>query len=51
VVAVAPAILADLAADGTRIAGSHLEFPAVGTVTRDGDGYRFVPDLWVADEA
>ena len=45
------AILADLAADGTRIAGSHLEFPAVGFVTRDGDGYRFVPDLWVADEA
>jgi glyoxylase-like metal-dependent hydrolase (beta-lactamase superfamily II) len=45
------AILAGLAADGTRIAGSHLEFPAVGTVTRDGDGYRFVPDLWVADEA
>lgn len=44
-------VLDEVAADGTRVAGSHLEFPAVGYVVRDGDGYRFVPDLWVADEA
>jgi hypothetical protein len=25
------------------VAGMHLDFPAVGHVTR---GYRFVPDVW-----
>ncbi|GJE60103.1 MBL fold metallo-hydrolase [Methylobacterium trifolii] len=44
-------ILEEVAQDGTFIAGSHLEFPAFGFVTRDGDGYRFVPALWVGGEA
>ena len=43
-------ILDEVAGAGTRIAGSHLEFPAVGYVTREGTGYRFAPELWVSDE-
>ncbi|WP_375456960.1 MBL fold metallo-hydrolase [uncultured Methylobacterium sp.] len=43
-------ILDEIADDGSVVAGSHLEFPAVGTVTRDGAGYRFVPVLWVGSE-
>jgi glyoxylase-like metal-dependent hydrolase (beta-lactamase superfamily II) len=30
------------------IAGSHLEFPALGYIAREGGGYSFVPELWVA---
>ena len=29
-----------------RVAGMHLDFPAVGHVTRADRGYRFVPDVW-----
>ncbi|GEP10836.1 MBL fold metallo-hydrolase [Methylobacterium gnaphalii] len=43
-------ILAEVADTGTLIAGSHLEFPALGYVTRDGGGYRFVPELWVSGQ-
>ncbi|WP_375466405.1 MBL fold metallo-hydrolase [uncultured Methylobacterium sp.] len=43
-------ILDEIAGDGTRIAGSHLEFPGVGFVAREGAGYRFVPELWVGSE-
>ena len=43
-------ILDEVASDRTLIAGSHLEFPALGYVTRDGGGYRFVPELWAASE-
>lgn len=43
-------ILADVADQGTLIAGSHLEFPALGHVVREGSGYRFVPELWVGAE-
>ncbi|MGU3539068.1 MBL fold metallo-hydrolase [Methylobacterium sp. A54F] len=39
----------DMAAgERTFIAGNHLEFPALGYVVRDGAGYSFVPELWVA---
>jgi glyoxylase-like metal-dependent hydrolase (beta-lactamase superfamily II) len=43
-------VLDEVATEKTLIAGSHLEFPALGYVTRDGAGYRFVPALWVAGE-
>ena len=37
----------DMAAtDRLRIAGMHLDFPAFGHVARDGDGYRFLPEVW-----
>ena len=45
------AILDDVAREGTLIAGSHLEFPGLGYVARDGAGYSFVPALWVGGEA
>lgn len=41
-------ILDEVASERTLIAGSHLEFPALGHVARDGSGYSFVPELWVA---
>ncbi|HEX8417070.1 MAG TPA: MBL fold metallo-hydrolase [Methylobacterium sp.] len=41
-------ILDEVASERTLIAGSHLEFPALGYVARDGAGYSFVPELWVA---
>ena len=43
-------ILDEVARERTLIAGAHLEFPALGTVDRDGAGYRFVPVLWVGGE-
>lgn len=43
-------ILDEVADTGVLIAGSHLEFPALGFVARDGSGYRFVPQLWVGAE-
>ena len=44
-------ILDEVASERTFIAGSHLEFPALGSVARDGAGYSFVPALWVGGEA
>ncbi|GJE29584.1 MBL fold metallo-hydrolase [Methylobacterium organophilum] len=41
-------VLDEVASEKTFIAGSHLEFPALGHVARDGAGYSFVPALWVA---
>lgn len=43
-------ILDEVASDKTLIAGSHLEFPALGYVERDGSGYRFVPENWVSGQ-
>lgn len=43
-------ILSDVSGEGTLIAGSHLEFPALGYVVREDKGYRFVPELWVGAE-
>lgn len=36
------------ASERSFIAGAHLEFPALGYVARDRQGYSFVPELWVA---
>ncbi|MCJ2079924.1 MBL fold metallo-hydrolase [Methylobacterium sp. J-090] len=41
-------VLDEVAADRSFIAGGHLEFPALGYVARDGAGYSFVSELWVA---
>ncbi|KQT19121.1 MBL fold metallo-hydrolase [Methylobacterium sp. Leaf399] len=41
-------ILDEVASERSLIAGAHLEFPALGYVARDGGGYSFVPELWVA---
>lgn len=41
-------VLDAAATERSFVAGCHLEFPALGYVTRDGAGYSFVPELWVA---
>ncbi len=41
-------VLDEVASERCLIAGSHLEFPALGYVVREGAGYSFVPELWVA---
>ncbi|WP_336487238.1 MBL fold metallo-hydrolase [Methylobacterium nigriterrae] len=41
-------VLDEVASERSFVAGSHLEFPALGFVVRDGAGYSFVPELWVA---
>lgn len=41
-------VFEEVASDRSFVAGSHLEFPALGYVVRDGAGYAFVPELWVA---
>ena len=38
------------AADRLLVAGMHLPFPGVGYVTRQGDGYAYVPQLWPSIE-
>jgi glyoxylase-like metal-dependent hydrolase (beta-lactamase superfamily II) len=38
------------AADGIALVGYHFPFPGVGHVMRDGDGYRFVPAIWMWEE-
>lgn len=43
-------LLDEVATERTLIAGSHLEFPAIGHVVRAGSGYRFVPALWASAE-
>ena len=35
------------AADGIAVIGYHFPFPGVGHVMREGDGYRFVPAIWM----
>lgn len=39
-------IMAEVAASGEMIAGHHLDFPGVGYVNKDGEGYRFIPHVW-----
>jgi len=34
------------ASDRLLVAGMHLPFPGVGYVTRRGEAYAFVPQLW-----
>jgi glyoxylase-like metal-dependent hydrolase (beta-lactamase superfamily II) len=33
-------------ADKLRIQGFHFPFPAVGFIEKDGNGYRWMPDVW-----
>lgn len=40
-------VFATTAADDMLVAGMHLEFPAFGHVRPEGDGYRWIPELWV----
>ena len=38
----------DMAAtDRLAVAGMHLDFPAFGHVARAGDGYTFIPEVWM----
>ena len=39
-------LAAMLADEGMMVAGYHLPFPAIGTVMRDGEAYRSVPDTY-----
>ncbi|MBH04670.1 MAG: MBL fold metallo-hydrolase [Xanthomonadales bacterium] len=39
-------IMADVAQSREMIAGHHLDFPGVGHVVADGDGYRFLAHVW-----
>ncbi|MGX7704335.1 MBL fold metallo-hydrolase [Methylobacterium sp. Gmos1] len=41
-------ILDQAAADRLLVAGMHLEFPALGSVRRDGAGFAWVPEQWSA---
>ncbi|UKD51155.1 MBL fold metallo-hydrolase [Amycolatopsis sp. FU40] len=41
-------LLDDAARNEYLIAGAHTEFPGVGRVSRQGDGYEITPELWVA---
>jgi glyoxylase-like metal-dependent hydrolase (beta-lactamase superfamily II) len=36
----------DLAATGELLVATHLSFPSVGRVAKDGDAYRWVPGYW-----
>ena len=36
----------DLAATGELLVATHLSFPSVGRVRKDGDAYRWVPGYW-----
>ena len=36
----------ELAANGTLIAGAHMQFPSLGRVRKDGAGYAWVPVLY-----
>ncbi|MES1936783.1 MBL fold metallo-hydrolase [Salinisphaera hydrothermalis] len=40
------AIMAELAESGEMVGGHHLDFPGIGYVEADGDGYRFLPHVW-----
>ncbi|MES1929361.1 beta-lactamase [Salinisphaera dokdonensis CL-ES53] len=40
------ALFAEVAATGEMIAGHHIDFPGIGHVVSDGDGYRFLPHVW-----
>jgi len=35
-----------VSADRLRVAGMHLDFPAVGHVAKEGEAYRYVPARW-----
>lgn len=39
-------IMAEVAESREMVAGHHLDFPGVGHVVADGEGYRFLPHVW-----
>jgi len=39
-------ILVEVAQSREMIAGHHIDFPGIGHVVEDGDGYRFLPHVW-----
>ena len=39
-------LLRELAASGDLLVATHLPFPSVGRVARDGDAFRWVPVFW-----
>ncbi|WP_423822072.1 MBL fold metallo-hydrolase [Salinisphaera sp. SPP-AMP-43] len=39
-------IMAQVAESQELIAGHHLDFPGIGYVVEDGDGFRFLPHVW-----
>ncbi|RKQ96896.1 glyoxylase-like metal-dependent hydrolase (beta-lactamase superfamily II) [Kushneria sinocarnis] len=39
-------LLEEVSEQQQLIAGHHLDFPGVGHIVRDGDGYRFLPHVW-----
>lgn len=41
-------MLDEATTDRLLVAGMHTEFPGLANVIRDGNGYRIVPELWVA---
>jgi glyoxylase-like metal-dependent hydrolase (beta-lactamase superfamily II) len=42
-------VLDMVAGEGLMVAGMHLHFPGFVHVTRAGDGYALIPELWLAD--
>jgi hypothetical protein len=40
------ALFGRLAADGTLVAGMHLDFPGIGYVTRETQGYSYQRAVW-----
>ncbi len=42
-------VLDRLAAEGTRAVGYHWNFPAIGRVVREGEGYRVAPEWRLAN--
>lgn len=39
-------LLGELAASGEMLVATHLPFPSIGRVARNGDAFRFVPAIW-----
>ncbi|MFO7788757.1 MAG: hypothetical protein R6W87_13505 [Halospina sp.] len=39
-------IMAELAESRELVAGHHLDFPGIGYVAEDEDGFRFLPHVW-----
>ncbi|OHV07682.1 MBL fold metallo-hydrolase [Kushneria phosphatilytica] len=40
------ALLEEVSEQQQLIAGHHIDFPGIGHIVRDGDGYRFLPHVW-----
>jgi glyoxylase-like metal-dependent hydrolase (beta-lactamase superfamily II) len=45
-IATRKAVLDQVAADGTKIAGMHLDFPGIGHISRTKAGYEYYPAFW-----